>query len=166
MREKLRVAHRLARRCAVFARQAGDCLLGEGLQLGVARHLGLRDAAIKQAKPVEHRIMQLRFDMRQAFEEIAKVLAPRHVMAPMVEPLPRFRVEALRPHIAPKWRVVALGRVMQIDEAAEIIELAPDALIIIGALGRGHRGRRFHKFLTEQHHLHNGAMDRGGFQRL
>jgi hypothetical protein len=75
--KELRMAHRLRRGASIFSGEVLDVLPRERLELRVARHFRLGDPSIEQSQFVQHGIMQLRLDMRQAVEKIREMRAAR-----------------------------------------------------------------------------------------
>ena len=98
-------------------------------------------AGSRMPSPSSTGIVELRLDVRQAVEEIDEMLALAASPSARTRAAPGLGMEAVGAHLAPERRVVALGHVVHVDEGAEVVDLAPDAGVVVGAVGVGHLGR-------------------------
>ena len=150
----------------VFTREAVDGLAREGAHRRRRRHLRLGQRRVEQAEAVQYGIVELRLDVGQPAEEMRKMLGARHLAAPALETRLGLPADAFVAHEPPERRVLALGDVMQVDEGAEIVDLTSDAGVVVVALLVTRPGGVLEEAAGEHQHLHDGAMDRGGFQRF
>src|SRR5665213_574729 len=127
-------------------------------------HIFACDFLIKQAQAIQNRIMQCLFHMRKSSWQWHKIFIIRHFCLPQGETLFRFRPDTVLGYVPPKWRVITLCNIMHVDEVAELINLPGHKRIICGTTFVAYFCWIFQMEIREDHELHNGSVNRCGFQ--